>query len=295
MVIGVILGLFVLGPSLEPPGGHLRPHRGGPPMVTVHGAPVNAAGLLRRIARLFYGELGLPLPVQLTAHVYDNADRFELGLIADAAVPPARAAELARFAIGAAIPGGVLLRAPGPAMPQPLEWPRLIAHELAHVAQIELSGTETGPAQWLSEGMAEWVACRVLARLGLDEFERWRPLARAAAAEYVHRTGGLDLDALASQDGFVSVHRRAGTLTTYRLALHLADTLVTEHGFTALRSYFATFRVSDDAAANFAACFGTSLDAFEQRTLTRLRQRQAAASARSTAVAALSGAAGVST
>lgn len=65
-------------------------------------------------------------------------------------------------------------------------------------------------------------------------------------------------------------YQRVGTLLTYRLVFHLADSLVTEHGFTSLMEYFLAFRVSGDAAQNFSASFDTSLEAFERAALTTL-------------------------
>jgi hypothetical protein len=268
--LGLALALVTGGPAADPRVGYLLPHRGLPLLLTVDGATADVAAPLLLVAEILRADLGLPLPARITARLYDGPARFEQGLVTHAAVPATRAAELARFAVGATIPGSVLLVAPAGAASPSVEWPRLIAHELAHLAQIELAAAETGPAQWLAEGMAEWVAYEVVDRLGLDDFESRRVMARAAAIDYVRRSGGLDLDALASAEGFVSGHRRAGTLATYRLVLHLADSLVAEHGFASLVGYFRGFRVSDDAAGNFTASFGLSVDAFEQAAVARL-------------------------
>jgi hypothetical protein len=236
----------------------------------IEGAPDDVAALLGSVAGILETDLGLPLPPRVTAHVYDAPGRFQEGLVSHAGVTAARAAELARFAIGATVPGAVLLLSPPPARPAPAEWRRLIAHELTHVAQIELAGGDGGPAQWLAEGMAEWAAYRVLERLDLDDFPGRRRLARSAAIEYVRRTGGLDLGTLASPEGFVAGHRRAGTLLTYRLVFHLADEVVTRHGLAPLVGYFRAFRLSPDADANFAASFGGSVAAFERAALAGL-------------------------
>jgi hypothetical protein len=266
----VVLALLALQPAGSPRGGRLLPHRLSP-VLTVDGAPADAAASLRRIAEILRTDLGLPLPARITARLYDGRARFEQGLVTHAAVPAARAAELAQFAVGATIPGSLLLVAPARSGAPSIEWPRLIAHELTHLAQLELAGVEAGPAQWLAEGMAEWVAYETLGRLGLVGAEAHLAIARAAALEYVRRTGGLDLDALATAEGFLAGHQRAGTLRTYRLALHLADTLVKTHGLAALVGYFRAFRVSGDPDVNFAACFGRPVEAFEGAALARLQ------------------------
>jgi hypothetical protein len=270
IALGLVVALFVLGPVQPPRGWRLWTHQGLPLMLTVDGGPADAAAVLRRVAGILHVDLGLPLPARIAARVYDGPARFEQGLVRYASVPAAYAAELARFAIGATTPGAVFLVAPTRATTPSIEWPRLIAHELTHLAQIELAGGETGQAQWLAEGMAEWVAYRVLERLDVDDFESRRALARAAAVEYVGRAGGLDLDGLATPAGFLAHHRRLGTLVTYRLVLHLADELVTQHGFASLVGYFRAFRLSPDPAGNFAASFGGSLDAFARTAQARL-------------------------
>jgi hypothetical protein len=272
--LGVALALLGLGPIAPPRVSLLAPHGHVELVLAVDGAPASTLAPLRTIARILQADLGLPLPARVTARVYDGPTRFERGLVTYAAVPAARAAELAQFAIGATIPGTVLLQAP--ALPS-IEWPRLIAHELTHLAQIELAGGDTGPAQWLAESMAEWVAYRVVAQLGFSDLEGRRRLARVAALEYVRRADGLDLAALATPSGFLVQHQRIGTLVTYRLSLHLAGDLIAQHGLLSMVDYFRAFRVSGDEAANFSASFGVSTDAFARAALARLATEPAPA------------------
>ena len=267
IVLGVFVALLGLGPPAPPRVSLLAPHGHAELVLAIEGVPASAAAPVRTIARVLQADLGLPLPARVTARVYEGPAHFERGLITYAAVPAARAAELAQFAIGATIPGTVLLQAPaGPS----IEWPRLIAHELTHLAQIELAGRDTGPAQWLAEGMAEWVAYRVIERLGLTDLANRRDVARLGALEYVRRADGLDLDALAAPSAFLVQHRRIGTLVTYRLSLYLAGDLIARHGFPTMVDYFRAFRGSGDAAANFSATFGVSTDAFGREALARL-------------------------
>jgi hypothetical protein len=262
--------LLGLGPAAGSRSPLFQSHLHVLPVLSVDGAPANAAALLTTIARTVQMDFGLPLPTRITARIYDGQARFEQGLATYGAVPAPQAAELARFAIGAAVPGTLLLVAPAAAPAPSLEWPRLIAHELTHLAQIELAGTEARPAQWLAEGMAEWVAYRVLTRLGLVDFETWSTGARTAAADWVERAAGLDLEALATPYGFLAHHQRVGPLLTYRLALHLTDRLVEREGLPALVGYFQAFRSSSDPVLNFGTSFGTSLGEFEQDVLACL-------------------------
>ena len=266
----LILGL---GTADTPRISLLAPHRHLEVVLTVDGASATAAAAIRPIARLLQTQFGLPLPTRVTAHVYDGLEPFERGLVTYAALTAPAAAEMARFAAGATLPGIVLLRAPALASRPSVDWPRLIAHELTHVAQIELAGGDTGPAQWLAEGMAEWVAYRVAEHLGVGGFPGVHASPRADAVEYVRRTGGLDLAALASPKGLIVRHRQVGTVLTYRLTRHLTAELVRRRGFEALVRYFRAFRVSDDAEANFAASFGIPVDGFARITRDRLAVR----------------------
>lgn|ERR671919_2528054 len=268
--LGLMLVSLTLGPAQGPYGFQPDPHRGTLPMLTVSGAPADAVGMLQRIARILQVDLRLPLPARIFAHIYDGPQRFEQGLVADAAVPLVRAAALGRFAVGVALPGTLLLQAPPHAQEVAGDWPRLLAHELTHLAQIELAGRDRGPAQWLVEGMAEWVAYRVVDQLGLASFEDWTALARVAAATYVRKADGLDLDRLTRRDAFMAEHQRVGTLLTYRLVFHLAHSLVAEHGLQSLMEYFLAFRFSGDAARNFSTSFDMSVEAFERAALTTL-------------------------
>ena len=279
LAVLALLALIGLGPAEGSSSRLFQSHAHAAPVLSIDGAPANSAALFTTVARTVQMDLGLPLPARITARIYEGPAPFEEGLTTYGAVPAAQAAELARFAIGAAIPGTVLLVAPASASAPSLEWPRLIAHELTHLAQMELAATETGPAQWLVEGMAEWVAYRVLARLGLVDFETWSVGARTAAVDYVVRAAGLNLEALATPSGFLAHHQRVGPLLTYRLALHLTDRLVEREGMGALVGYFRAFRASSDPALNFRTSFGISLGSFERAMLGCLtgdRERPAA-------------------
>src|SRR5262249_60018255 len=55
---------------------------------------------VRGIAAILARDLGLPVPQRFTVFLYGSAKSFERGLVQDGDVSPARAAELADFAIG---------------------------------------------------------------------------------------------------------------------------------------------------------------------------------------------------
>jgi hypothetical protein len=243
--------------------------------------PANARALgttdeaIRGIAAIISSRLGLVVPDRLMVHVYGGRLAFEQGLIRDARVSPVLAAELSDFAIGVVTRGQVLLY-DRPRDRSDREWLRLIAHELTHVAQIELAGGEGRGEQWLAEGMAEWVAYSTLEQLGLDSLERRRMAATSGL--HHHATlleGGLDLEARGTPRGFRAWHVREGGLTTYQLAFLMADYLIEQRGFDRLKAYFASFKDSTDRRASFDRAFGETIADFETDVLAYLRASSA--------------------
>jgi hypothetical protein len=239
--------------------------------------PANARALattdeaVRGIAAIIWSRLGLAVPDHLTVHVYGGRLAFEQGLIRDGRVSPPLAAEMSDFAIGVVTRGQVLLY-DRPRDRSEREWLRLIAHELTHIAQIQLAGGEGRGEQWLAEGMAEWAAYSTLEHLGLDSLGRRRMAATAGL--HLHATlleSGLDLEARGTPRGFTDWHTREGGLATYQLAFLMSDYLVEQRGFDRMKAYFASFRDSPDRRANFDRVFGETISDFEANVLAYLR------------------------
>jgi hypothetical protein len=224
---------------------------------------------VRGIASILVRDLGLPVPQQVTVYVYSTRDVFEQGLVDDGRVSRVRAAELSDFAIGVGKRRQLLLHRESSI--GTVEWVRLLAHELAHVSQIELAEGEGRAEQWLAEGMAEWIAFRVLERLQLDTFVRRRILAVELIRDHEPvRSGRLDLDTLGTPRGFTLRHLREGSQATYQLAFVLTDYLIAREGFDRVVRYFESFARRGDRRSNFAAAFGQSLEEFEHEAIAHL-------------------------
>ena len=241
------------------------------------GAPPDSAQLatheeaIRGIAAILVRDLTLPMPPTFTAYVYSGREGFERGLIDDAHVSPIRAAELSEFAVGIGKRRQLLLNDEG-GTARGREWFRLIAHELAHVSQIELAHGEGRAEQWLAEGMAEWTAFNVLERLGLDTVVNRRTLAIAGIRNHAALVAArLDLETLGNPRGFTVRHLRDGSLPTYQLAFLMADYLIARDGFPRVVAYFASFERTQDRHANFRGTFGQSLEQFELEVLAHLK------------------------
>jgi hypothetical protein len=224
---------------------------------------------VRMVATVIVRDLGLPLPEGVMVYVYSSRQVFEQGLIDDGRVSRVRAAELSDFAVGVGKRRQLLLHQESNVGRG--EWVRLVAHELSHVAQIELAEGEGRAEQWLAEGMAEWVAFRVLERLRLDTVVRRRVVALETVRDHpavVARR--LDLETLGTPRGFTVRHLREGSHPTYQLAYLLTDYLITREGLDRVVEYFRSFAKRVDRRGNFAAAFGQSLTEFEQEALAHL-------------------------
>jgi hypothetical protein len=232
---------------------------------------VSNEAAIRGIAAILVHDLGLPMPPMFTAYVYSGREGFERGLVLDGNVSPVRAAELSEFAVGIGKRRLLLLNDEG-GTARGREWFRLIAHELAHVSQIEMAQGEGRAEQWLAEGMAEWVAFNVIDRLGLDTVARRRALATAGIRNHAALLAArLDLETLGNPRGFTVRHLREGSLPTYQLAFLMADYLITRDGFSRVVAYFRSFERRQDRHANFRDTFGQSLELFEIEVLGHLK------------------------
>jgi hypothetical protein len=226
---------------------------------------------VRGIAAIMVRDFGLVVPERVTVYVYSGREVFEQGLIRDADIAPARAAELSDFAVGVGKRRQLLLH-DEPGMGQGSEWLRLIAHEMTHVSQIELAQGEGRAEQWLAEGMAEWVAFSVLERLRLDSLDRRRAVAVSGVrAHAALQAGRLDLETLGTPRGFTMRHLREGSLPTYQLSFLMTEYLIRRDGFPRLVEYFAAVARSRDRHANFRRGFGQSVEQFEREALDYLQ------------------------
>lgn len=226
--------------------------------------------VVRAVGRILARELALPVPGQVTVYLYSSRAVFEQGLVSDGHLPGVRAAELSGFALGVGTRRQLLLHDPGspPASP---EWLRLVAHELTHVAQIELAQGEGLAEQWLVEGMAEWAAFAVLERLGLDYLADRRVAGLGQVGRHPALRGRrLDLRTLGTSRGFTERHLQEGSGRTYQLSFLMTDYLVHRHGFAALLGYFRGFAAGRGRHESFRLAFGQRLDEFEAEILGHL-------------------------
>jgi hypothetical protein len=229
-------------------------------------------------------DLGLPtVPVRL---VFLPDTRRLRELLVRIGYPPELAREAAREM--AAI-GGHHIVLINQARLESQDWPArlaLLAHELGHVLQYELAGGKRGTsAQWLREGLCDWLGLRVMETLGRAERGKtWRQaLARVRSpdraqamtlegpgspSEWVRvpsRVRLPPLSALGSFPDWVRQLRGEAGGALYEYAFVAVSTLVEERGLPAALHYFTLFAEREDPAANFLEAFGQTEAQFEDR------------------------------
>ncbi len=244
--------------------------------------PTTYDAAIEAISAIIIGDLGLPLPAEFTVFVYPDRAAYAAGLRGVGQMPARRASEIAAYSVGLGQAGHLFLNDGALRRGRPHAWLVVLAHELTHVAQYELSAGRRGSSeQWLREGLADWVACQVLERLGQTRLSDEREAAMRAVGEDLSRLDAVPLDLvdLGRPRGWEARHLQTGDGLTYRLAFLMTAELIRRHGLPALVGYFGMFRTSDDRFGNFRRAFGQSLQEFEQDTIARLRRELQAAPA----------------
>jgi hypothetical protein len=278
-----LLGLLAAGCAAAPQVIPIRiAARQAPPPVPLE-PTAGYEPMVQAAAAVLQADLRLPLPAEFAVFVYATRAGYEAGLVRTGGLSAERARDVAAYAVGLGQHRQLLLNDEALRQTPLRARLSLVAHELTHLAQYELSGGRRGRSeQWLREGMADWVAARVLERLGESTLAREREAALRALARH-RRT--IDEDPFELVDlgrplGWETRHLRAGGRLIYWLAFLLADDLIGRHGFDRLLAYFRAFADSNDRFGHFERAFGRRVDEFEREALPRIRAEVAAAAAR---------------
>lgn len=217
---------------------------------------------LTAIVLAFERDLGLPA-VEATLVPFPTRRSFEQGLL-QIGYPPRLARAASSFD---AIGGARAILVSGPAVAR-FDWEqriRLLAHELVHTLQYQLAGGTRGASeQWLREGVADWIACRVMARLGFGSVESMQDPLLAPLSAVRFGAAPAPLGELSTFPQWVEAQNRY-ELPLYSQAFVAAELLLDTHGLPALVEYFGRFAKTDDRQAAFAEPFRLNLAAFERQ------------------------------
>jgi hypothetical protein len=228
------------------------------------------------IAQAFDAAMRLP-PVAAALVLFPNRRAFEQGLLEIGYSERLARTASAFDAIGGA--RAVLVNAQVVDSYDRTRRVRLLAHELVHTMQYRFGGGTRGASeQWLREGFAELVACRVAAHLRLASFESLKDEVLAPLGQLASGTAPAPLQDLSTFAQWAEAQQRAPAL--YAQAFLGAELLVQQHGVPAVVRYFESFKTTTDRHLAFVETFGVELRAFERvlamrwhQTIGQLRNR----------------------
>jgi hypothetical protein len=244
---------------------------GDQPSVTLGTDPTEFT-IAQVAARLIHDRFGLPFPADTTVYLYGNLATFAEGLARDGGIESDDAGQRARFAVGAASPRGIFLRADRLAFLPLVERVSVIAHELTHVSQSEMRrGGRSIAAQWIREGHADWVKFRVLESLGLRTYENSRAdVGRAVLRSSPPIRRFPNLVDLTRADQWTEARNRFGSAATYGQAFLAINYLVEGYGIERLHEFLRRFALDSDPREHWGAVFPISFSAFVQEFRLRL-------------------------
>ena len=228
-------------------------------------------GAVAAIAAVLERELAVP-PFAVTFHFYPGAAAFEAALV-QVGQDPTVARDTAQAMRAVGMRGRVLLNND---LLDRLSWRnrvRVLAHEIVHSLQYELTGGMRGTSeQWLREGFAEWVALMVVDRLRGRRLDDLRN-AQLALFRRSDRSKAPRLEEMVNFQQWVAMATRPG-IAPYSQAFLAADFLVERHGAPAVVEYFRQFATSSNRLAVFRCAFGEDRASFEAALDERLGIRR---------------------
>lgn len=227
----------------------------------------------RVAAQLLHDTVGLPFPDGTVVHLYQNQATFAEGLIRDAALDRDDAWDKSRFAGAVATPRGLFFRADHLVSMRLLDRIAIMAHELAHVSQMEMGrGGRFAAAVWIREGHAEWAKFQVLDRLGIRSYADSREEVRRALVRSTTPVAFFPrLDALTNTPDWTAARNRFGSAATYGQAFLAVDWLVERYGADHLHALFRSFAAGTDRGGRWNAVYPTAYAAFVDEFRERLR------------------------
>jgi hypothetical protein len=239
---------------------------------------VNYQDAVTAIVSVMTEDLQISVPrTSFTLYFYPYREAFAQGLTEKFDTDPPQARDIANFALGRIrqtreskqllVNEEILERQSW------TERIHFLAHELTHIVQYELANRTPAGDQWLREGMADWVAFRVLESLGLDTFGRrqQQQIARVKREKGRHTLPAIS-QLVTSRDWDTLSAKHGGGLV-YGQAFLATDFLMQRQGLSSVIEYFRRFTQSRNRLQNFRAAFGEELSAFEHEFATDLERR----------------------
>jgi hypothetical protein len=274
MAVLLLIALFVLSGC-----GASAPHRtialvfeGRAPATLGHDP--DEVRIAQVVAQLIRDRLGLPFPEGTTVHVYVNQATFAEGLTREGGHLSDDAWDRARIVAAMASPHGLFLRGDLVNAMRLADKVGLIAHELAHVNQMEMRrGGRGAPAHWIREGHADWVKYQILELLGMRTYAESRDeVKRAILRSRTPIRFFPPLTELARGDGWTDAGIRLGSAATYGQSFLAVDWLVERYGIERLNEFNRRFSRHDEPRSHWAQVYPIRYSDFVAEFRARLEQ-----------------------
>jgi hypothetical protein len=239
------------------------------------GAEPDELRVAQVVAQLIRDRLGLPFPDGTTVHVYVNQATFAEGLAREGGQVSAEAWDHARVATAVVSPRGLFLRGDIVNAMRLIDRVGLVAHELAHVCQMEMRrGGQGAPAQWIREGHADWVKYQVIDVLAMRTYAESRDeVTRAILRGTTPIRFFPPLNDIARRDGWTDATIRLGWSATYGQAFLAVDWLIDRYGVDRLNTFSRRFSADDaDPRLHWSSVYPIAYQEFVSQFRARLEQ-----------------------
>jgi hypothetical protein len=255
-----VSGLVLIGMALANPGAAAAQCQEHEIRVDGEAAPSlgqnpSNADVISSVASVIRNNLGLPLSVS-QAHVCADEAALVEELLRNVGVKGVGAWGTVSSAAGVATPIGVFFRGDYLARADLGGRVAVVAHELAHLSQYRLAGRGTTRIpQWIIEGHAEWVAFRVLDRLGVRAYGASRDrVVDSVVASTILIKQLPDLNALTEHTSWTR-SRQFGPAATYGQAFIAVAWLIDRYGSAKLVEYLGQFESSAESQEHWGTVF----------------------------------------
>jgi hypothetical protein len=239
------------------------------------GADPDELRVAKVVAQLIRDRLGLPFPEGTTVHVYVNQATFAEGLAREGGHVSDEAWDRARVASAVASPRALFVRGDIVNAMRLMDRVGLIAHELAHVCQMEMRrGGRRAPAQWIREGHADWVKYQVVDFLAMRTYGESRDEVKRAILRATTPIQFFPpLNDLSRSGPWTDTTIRLGWSATYGQAFLAVDWLIERYGVERLNTFNRRFSADDaDPRSHWSSVYPIAYPEFVSQFRARLER-----------------------
>lgn len=216
------------------------------------------------VRAFFSREYGLELDHDVRIVLAGDKNDFAEALVHDAKASPVLADEKAEYAAGVSGRAVIVARPGRQAKPAAVAF--LVCHELTHQYQAQVAPGRFAAVHWMSEGVADVVAARLVEDMGLGRLDdlrgRWEKTVGAASDR--PRLAGLH-----GREDWHGARKRFGASLVYAMSDLAVLELTQRAGVAGLFDYFKALRAMAPEQA-FEKAFDRDLATFEVQAEGRM-------------------------